>query len=331
MTRVTVFGAGVMGTAMAIHLARLGNDTALWAAPYDEAILPSLLGERKHPSLPEYLPASLKVLGPNQLGAAGDSVEIAVMGAHSGGARNLARLVKQGIRSLPLVAGVAKGLEPDTHKRMSQVYAEEAGHDRVLSIGGPCLAAELAQGFPTAAVFAAPDMNVAEEGAAAFGSPNYHVVVTDDVVGAEYCTVAKNVAAIALGMLDGLGSATGAEYKNAKSALFTHAVVELVELVSRLGGRAETATGLAGLGDTLVTSLGGRNRLYGELVGVGRNPRAAHDDLTRLGMTVEGVESTRQVRHLAERVGLELPLHTQVHRVLFEGAPPRTVLDLVKG
>src|SRR6266487_42825 len=96
MARVTVFGAGAMGTAIAMHLSRAGNDTVLWASEFDQRVLPELLDGRRHPALPAFLPESLKVMGPDQLEAAAEGVEVAVMGAHTGGARTLARLVMAG-------------------------------------------------------------------------------------------------------------------------------------------------------------------------------------------------------------------------------------------
>ena len=331
MAKITVFGAGAMGTAVAMHLARAGNETTLWASPFDAGVLPSLTGERRHPALPEYLPEALRVLGPDDLHAAGEGVEIAVMGAHSGGARTLSRVVREAHADLPTVVGLAKGLEHGTGTRMSEVYAQEVGHDRVVAMGGPALAPEIAQSLPTAAVLASVHVDAAEAAAEAFRSPTFHALVTNDVVGVEYATVAKNVTAIGMGFLDGFGKVSNLGYRNAKAALFTQAVDELVELITGLGGRRETAYGLAGLGDALVTSLGGRNRLYGELIGEGSDPARTLDDLVAQGMTVEGVESAREVRRLSDHLGLDLPLHAQVHRILFEGAPARSILDCLKG
>jgi glycerol-3-phosphate dehydrogenase (NAD(P)+) len=328
---VTVFGAGAMGTAIAMHLARNGNETVLWGSEFDQNVLPALVEQRRHPALPEHLPDSLKIAGPGQLAEAAAGIDLAVMGAHSGGARTLARVVTNGCDSLPLVVGVAKGLEPETLKRMSEVYAEEVGHERVISVGGPCLAGEVAQGLPCAVVFASRHDEAAQDAAKAFRSPTYHVSLTDDLVGVEYCMVAKNVAAIGLGILDGLGKGIGFEYRNAKAALFSQGCAELVRLVVALGGRAETANGLAGLGDALVTSLGGRNRLFGELLGEGAAPNQALDDLLKKGMTVEGVESSRDVAKLAEGKGLRLPFFEQVHRIVFDGSPAASVLDCLGG
>lgn len=327
MSRITVFGAGAMGTAFAMHLARNGNETTLWASPYDEKVLPGLRNERQHPALPEHLPESLEVLAPDELENAGAGMEVAVMGAHSGGARNLAQLVKKGCPDIPLVVGVAKGLEPETGKRMSEVFAEEVGHLEVVSVGGPCLASEVAEGLPTAAVFAAADPSVAEKAASSFRSRSLHLAVTDDVAGVEYCTVAKNVAAIGMGIVDGLGKGSGRGYDNAKSALFTQAFHEMTELVSSLGGRRETVLGLAGIGDTLVTSLGGRNRLFGEMIGQGVEAKSALEDMNNRGMTVEGWDSARDIGTVAQRAGVQLPFFQQIHVILFDNAPAESVFE----
>jgi glycerol-3-phosphate dehydrogenase (NAD(P)+) len=328
VARITVFGAGAMGTAIAMHLARLEHDTTLWASPFDERVLDALRVERRHPALPEHLPESLSVAAPDELDEAAKDVDLAVLGAHSGGARTLAQIVMKDAPKLPRVVGIAKGLEPESGRRISEVYADEVGHDHVVAVGGPGLAPEIAQGLPTAAVFASTVPGAAESAAAAFAGPTYRVVVTTDVAGLEYCAVIKNVAAIGLGILDGLGKHVGFDYKNAKAALFSQALAELVELVVALGGLAETAMGLAGLGDTLVTALGGRNRLYGEIVGEGTPPEEALERLVERGLTVEGVHSARDVDRLSRETGLDLPFHRQVFRVLFEHASPATLLEL---
>jgi glycerol-3-phosphate dehydrogenase (NAD(P)+) len=330
MARVTVFGAGAMGTAYAMHLSRIGNQTILWASDYDANVLPALTEDRRHPSLPEHLPDSLQVLGPDQLDVAATGIDVAVIGAHSGGARTLTRIVAGGASHVPLVVGVAKGLEPETGKRMSEVYAHEMGNERVVSVGGPGLAPEVAEGLPTAVVFASTSLPSAEEGAAVFRSKSFLVQVTDDVTGVEYCTVVKNVVAIGMGILDGMGKGTNLDYRNAKSALFAQAFGEMTQLVEALGGRPDTVMGLAGLGDTLVTSLGGRNRLYGELLGEGAKPATALEELTERGMTVEGVDSTRDVRRLMEETGLSLTFLGRVHEIMFEDIPATSILDCMK-
>jgi glycerol-3-phosphate dehydrogenase (NAD(P)+) len=322
-----------MGTAMAMHLSRAGNDVTLWASPFDERVLPALRTDRRHPALPDHLPDALVVRSPDELQDATRDLDIAVMGAHSGGARSLGRMVADGMDEVPTVVVLAKGLERGTGKRMSQVYAEEVGHGRIVSMGGPALAPELAQDLPAASVLASDPRETAETVAKAFRTPQFHVEVTHDVIGVEFCTVGKNVAAIGMGIIDGLARVRGLEYRNAKAALFTQAFHELTALVEALGGRPDTVMGLAGLGDTLVTSLGGRNRLFGEVVGEGTEPQVALDHLAAEGMTVEGWESAEDIGRIARENAhvRALPYLDQVHRILFEGAPAASLLDVLKG
>jgi glycerol-3-phosphate dehydrogenase (NAD(P)+) len=319
-----------MGTAVAMHAARVGHEVTLWGSSHDEPVLRHLAANGKHPSLREHLPASVKVCGPDELDAAADGAQLLVLGANSHGARSLASLIRDHVDGALVAISVAKGLEPGSGKRMSEVYAEELPGIPIVSVGGPCLATELASGLPTASVWAGASLQLAKEAGTPFDSANYQLTYTDDVVGVELCSMMKNVAAIGLGMLDGIGKPTGEDFKNAKAALFTKAAHEIVELVTAVGGRPETAFGLAGIGDQLVTSLGGRNRLYGELVGAGESPDATLRDLEARGLTVEGVDSTRDVARLAEAHGLDLPYHAAIHRVLAHGADPRDILEVLR-
>jgi glycerol-3-phosphate dehydrogenase (NAD(P)+) len=330
VTRIAVFGAGAMGTAVAMHAARLGNPTSLWANQHDLKAYAALREERKHPLLPDHLPDSVRLHGPNELAEAAEGVELAVLGANSHGARSLARMIHAEVSGATAAISVAKGLEPRTGARMSQVYGEELPGLAIVAVGGPCLATELAQGLPTAGVWAASTTDLARAAGAALDDRHYQLEYTDDVVGVELSAMMKNVAAIGLGMLDGLGKPADADYKNAKAALFTKAAHEIVALVTANGGRSETALGLAGVGDQLVTSLGGRNRLFGELVGSGDPPEDTLRELEGRGMTVEGVDSTREVTRLATELHLDLPYHAAVHRVLFEGADPRDILEVLR-
>ncbi|HEX2025069.1 MAG TPA: 2-dehydropantoate 2-reductase N-terminal domain-containing protein, partial [Actinomycetota bacterium] len=158
MTAVAVFGAGAMGTALAMHLARNGHDVRLWGSEHDARVLPDLLERRTHPALPASLPDELTVHGPDGLAEASHGARVGVMAAHSGGARSLARLVTPAIGAATrVVISIAKGLEPESRKRISEVYAEELDGRPVVAVGGPALAAEVAQGLPCAAVIASTD------------------------------------------------------------------------------------------------------------------------------------------------------------------------------
>ena len=313
-----------------MHAARRGHDVALWGSSYDSWAFQHLVADRQHPLLPEHLPGSVRLCGPEELEAAAEGAQFLVLGANSHGARSLARLIRAHVEGALVAISIAKGLEPDTGKRMTEVYGEELAGVPIVTVGGPCLATELAEGLPTASVWAGSSLALAMQAGQPFDGPTYQLTYTDDVIGVELCAMMKNVAAIGLGMLDGIGKPTGEDFKNAKAALFTKAAHEIVDLVAACGGRAETAFGLAGIGDQLVTSLGGRNRLYGELVGAGEPPAETLRDLEARGLTVEGVDSTRDVARLAEDHNLHLPYHAAIHRVLSDGADPRDILEVLR-
>lgn len=331
MAVVAVFGAGAMGTALAMHLARKGEQVALWASDHDARVLPHLLERRSHPALPERLLDELKVYGPQDLERAARAATMAVMAAHSAGARSLAVLVGPALEEeTRVVVSIAKGLEPGTRKRISEVYAEELEDRPVVAVGGPALAAEVAEGLPCAAVIGSTDRGSLGQATRVLSSDTYLVHATDDCAGLEICATAKNVGAIGEGILEALGNAREQGYKNARAALFTQAVDEMAALAVALGGQRETAFGLAGVGDLLVTSLGGRNRQYGELVGSGVDPRHAEEDMESRGMTVEGVESARDIHAVAEERNLDLPVHEAVFRVVHGGASPESILGALR-
>lgn len=329
MPVITVFGAGAMGTALAISLARKGERVTLWGSEFDARVLPDLIERRTHPALPGTLPDGVRVAGPDELEKAASGSTIAVMAAHSAGARSLAKLVGGALGDARIVVSLAKGLEPESRKRMTEVYGEELGRP-VVAVGGPALAAEVAEGLPCTAVLACEDVEALRDTTAAFTSNTYLVHDTGDCIGLELCTTAKNVGAIGAGLVEGIGVRREQAYKNARAALFTQSVHEMAALVERLGGRRETALGLGGMGDLLVTSLGGRNRQYGEMVGSGIDPKHAEEDMVSRGMTVEGTESARDVHALMEDTGLELPVHDAVYRVVHERAAPTSVLDALR-
>jgi glycerol-3-phosphate dehydrogenase (NAD(P)+) len=331
VTVIAVFGAGAMGTALAMHLARKGEQVALWGSEFDARVLPDLLERRSHPALPERLPDRLAVHGPDGLEDVARPATVAVMGAHSAGARSLAKLVAPALGAdTRIVVSIAKGLEPNSRRRMSEVYAEELDGRPVVAVGGPALAAEVAEGLPCVAVVGSTDPGALAEATRILASDAYLVHATSDCAGLEICATAKNVGAIAEGIVEALGQTREQGYKNARAALFTQAVGEMAALAVACGGQRDTAYGLAGVGDLLVTSLGGRNRQYGEMVGSGADPRHAEQDMESRGMTVEGVESARDIHAVAGELGLDLPVHEAVYRVVHEGAPAESILGALR-
>jgi glycerol-3-phosphate dehydrogenase (NAD(P)+) len=222
------------------------------------------------------------------------------------------------------VVSATKGLEKDTHLRMSQVAAEELRGRSLAVLCGPSFALEVAQGQPTAVVVAAAEMPRAEAVQRMLSTATLRAYASPDVAGAELAAALKNVIAIAAGIVDGLGFG-----QNTQAALITRGLAEMTRLVAAEGGSAETLSGLAGLGDLVLTCTGGlsRNRQLGRALGGGRTLEEAR---AMTPMVAEGVRTTQAACALADRAGLEMPIAREMREVLYRGKPPRqAALDLM--
>jgi glycerol-3-phosphate dehydrogenase (NAD(P)+) len=212
--------------------------------------------------------------------------------------------------SAPLL-GLAKGLDPATGRRLSEVVEGRP----VAVLTGPNHAEEIAKGLPAAAVVASEEESLASDLQDALISPRLRVYVNADLIGVELCAAAKNVMALAAGGVDGFGLGD-----NAKAALITRGLAEMARLGEACGARAETFAGLAGMGDLIVTCYSGysRNRRAGELIAAGRTPEEAEREI---GMVVEGLTTAPVLDALAGRLGVELPI-THAVRLVLEGTNP---------
>ena len=286
MARLTVFGAGAMGTALAMHAARAGVDTALWGNPFDQQALDSIREHGRHPALSEHLPTSLAVHGPDELHEAAAGVEIAVLSATSDTARSLAGMVRHAVGGARFLVSLAKGIESRTGSRISEVFAEELPGPAYVAVAGPCLASELAAGAPFDGRVGlrvggrrpdggrTPSTRPPTSSRSPTTWPASNTARRPRTSPRSGCRASWTAWA----------SSPTTTFRNAKAALFTKAIQEVCDLVDALGGRRETAMGLAGVGDILVTGTGGRNRLYGELIGEGQDPDEAREHLEARGM-----------------------------------------------
>jgi glycerol-3-phosphate dehydrogenase (NAD(P)+) len=208
------------------------------------------------------------------------------------------------------IVSLAKGLDPATGERLSTLV-----HDRPVAVlSGPNMAEEVLAGLPGATVIASQDEQLALRLQEAFNSRAFRVYVNDDVVGVELCGAAKNVIALAAGGVDGLGLGD-----NAKAALITRGLVEMARLGEAFGAEPETFSGLAGMGDLMVSCFhpSGRNRRAGELIARGATPEAARSEI---GQAVEGLTTAPVLRDVSHRIGVELPITEGVCHIL-EGQP----------
>ncbi|MBS1245827.1 MAG: glycerol-3-phosphate dehydrogenase [Proteobacteria bacterium] len=317
---IAVLGAGSWGTALAVLIARNGYHTLLWG--HDAARQARLAHERENA---RYLPG---VRFPDTLLIREDLLETAEEAAHllvvvpSHAFRATLEALKPRLPAEAIVAWATKGLEPATGRLLSQVAAEVLGEGRALGvISGPTFAKEVAQGLPTAVTVAAHEAATAEAIAVWLRGDRVRVYTSTDLIGVELGGAIKNVLAIATGISDGLG--LGA---NARAALITRGLAEMRRLTEALGGKPETVMGLAGIGDLVLTCTDNqsRNRQVGLALGKGRTLQAT---LAEIGQVAEGVATAREVRQLAKRMQVDMPITEQVYRVLFEGVVPQTAVE----
>jgi glycerol-3-phosphate dehydrogenase (NAD(P)+) len=317
---VAVLGAGSWGTALAVHLGRLDHDVRLWAR--DATLAADVQRRRANVVyLPDVvLPEGVRVT--DELAAALDEAELVVSALPSHGVRAVMRAAARHLPPRATLVSATKGLEADTLLRMSQVVAQETGERApIVALSGPSFAIEVAQQLPTAVLVASDDRAATELVQAEFRGPSFRLYGSSDVVGVELAGALKNVIAIAAGVAEGL--ALG---HNALAALITRGLAEISRLVAAAGGHRETAAGLSGLGDLVLTCTGSlsRNRHVGIELAHGR-PLA--EILAGMKMIAEGVNTTNAAVALGARYGVELPITTQMAAVLQGRSDVRTALD----
>ena len=319
-----VLGAGSWGTALAVHLARCGRGTLLWAR--SEAVTTAITADRENP---DYLPGVEipdSVVATHRIEDLAACREILVV-VPSHGFRTVLRrmLAASTIEGDLTVVSATKGVEAESVARMSEVAFEEAvKSDRSLRfavVSGPTFADELMDGSPTAAVVASSDASVAASLQASLSGRNLRLYSTADVAGVELGGAVKNVVAIAAGVVAGLGLG-----HNTLAALITRGLHEMTRLGIACGGRARTFSGLAGLGDLVLTCTGAqsRNRRTGEALAAGRSLAEIQASTT---MVAEGVRNSRSVLELARSRGVEMPITEQMEKVLYEGRAVRAAID----
>jgi len=297
-----VLGGGRWGTALGLHLSRLGHEVLVYDIK-EEVV--EKINEGKHPYIPEIdLPNSMKA-----------TAEISEV---EGFENTICALPAQTVRKVfsrfrpgERVVNASKGLEIGTFKRISELVKELHPHVKVFALSGPSFAEEVSRGLPTAVVLAhGGSKDEARELQESFTSESFRVYLSDDIVGVELGGALKNVIAIACGVSDGLGFGY-----NARAALITRGLVEMTRIGVRLGAKKETFFGLSGAGDLILTATSdlSRNRTFGVLLGRGLSPEEA---LEKIGQVVEGVKTVVALKELVDREGIYAPITEAVYRVV---------------
>jgi glycerol-3-phosphate dehydrogenase (NAD(P)+) len=328
MSEIAVIGGGAWGTGIAIVLGRKGTHSVrLWAHEADvcESITHQRVNEKFLPGrrIPDSVTAS------NDLATTLHGAQIVVSVMPSQNCRTLFERMRPLMQSHALIVSATKGLEEGSLLRMTEVIAdvlqrEDGTAPTVGALSGPTFAQEVARGDPTAITIASQDSALARTVQQEFSDPSFRVYTNSDVIGVELGGALKNIIAIAAGICDGLGFG-----HNSVAALITRGLAEMTRLVVACGGRTETMSGLAGLGDLVLTCTGGlsRNRSVG--VELGRGKKLPEIIAAMHGMVAEGVFTTSAAVGLACTRGVEMPITEQMHAILRQDKSPREAIQVL--
>jgi glycerol-3-phosphate dehydrogenase (NAD(P)+) len=319
---LSVIGGGSWGSAFARYLGTLGHPTLLWIR--EEDILAQARTKRVNPVfLPGFaFPEAVSFTG--DLRGAASGAEVVFLAVPSQFCRAVYGRIAPVLRREQTLVSLTKGFDKRTLMRMSQVMEEVFRPlvlPRVAVLSGPSFAREVAAGNPTALVVASRDPAAAKEVQHLISSVTIRAYTSTDVTGVEVAGALKNVIAIAAGIADAMKFGL-----NSRAALITRGLVEIMNLGIALGGRRESFSGLAGVGDLILTCTGelSRNHRVGQELGQGRS---LSEIMTGMKMVAEGVHTTVAARRLARALGVEMPISEQIYQVLYRGKPPRTAVE----
>ena len=312
--QVVVVGAGSWGTTVA-SLAAKNTTTTLWARRKDIAQEVDV-----HKMNSVYLPGfrlTETLRATDDLAKAIGQADVVVMGVPSHGFRQTLEAAAEHVRPWVPVVSLTKGFEQGTKLRMTQIVNELLPGHPAGVLTGPNLAKEILSGDAAVAVLAMSEPHIAEVLQRAFSSDLFRVYTNPDVIGCEVAGALKNVIALASGMADGLGTGD-----NTRAAVITRGLAEVARLGLAMGGRSETFSGLAGMGDLVATCISrqSRNRSVGEQLAKGK-PLA--DIITEMNQVAEGIKATRVVMELADQYGVDMPICSEMCAVVNEGRPPQ--------
>ena len=319
---IGVLGAGTWGMALARMLTNLGHSVTVWSALPEE--IAALSATRRQVNLPDMVipEATGFTTAIEEVCRDRDVLLFAVPSVY---VRATARAAAPFIRDGQIIVDVAKGMEPDTLLTMTQVIRSELDahgpHDNPLvALSGPTHAEEVARDLPTTIVSACPDVEAARRVQDIFMNSCLRVYTNTDIEGVELCGAVKNIIALASGISTGLGYGD-----NARAALITRGMAEITRLGTAMGCSERTFSGLAGMGDLIVTATSrhSRNNRCGQLIGEGVPPKAA---IAQIGMVVEGINALSATMQLAERYNVEMPITDAVDQIVNRGMDPREVV-----
>jgi glycerol-3-phosphate dehydrogenase (NAD(P)+) len=321
MARIAVIGAGSWGTALAHALAHSGQTISLWA--YEPEVVESIRMQHENTMFLKDVPLPDNIFPTNNLREAMNQADFVLTVMPSHVCRSLYMQILPHLTSNMVLVSATKGIDTERLMRMSEVIqsvVKPKWNLPLAVLSGPSFAREVVRGDPTALVVASQDSETAPLVQREFSGKTLRVYASNDVIGVEMGGAVKNVIAIAAGVIEGLGLG-----HNPKAALITRGLAEMTRLACAFGARRETLAGLAGMGDLVLTCTGSlsRNRTVGAELGKGRK---LMEILQSMSQVVEGVKTTQAAVALAQKHGIEMPITTQVYRILQGQVSPQEAI-----
>jgi len=322
-TNIGVLATGTWGTALAKALCEAGNPVTAWSVSADE--IRTLQTTRRHPNLPgAVLPDAMEFT--TEISEAVIGKDVIIMAAPSPFVRGTCEKIKGIVKKEQIIACVAKGLEKSTFFTMSDIIRDVLGKEqRVVALSGPTHAEEVSVNLPTCIVSASDDAAAAKLVQDMFAGTCVRPYTNEDMKGVEVCGALKNIMALACGIADGIGYGD-----NTKAAIMTRGLAEMTRLGRAMGCQEHTFSGLAGVGDLIVTSTSrhSRNNRCGRFIGQGMK---AEEAIKEVGMVVEGINALPAALAFAEKYGVEIPITAAVNDVVNNGLSPRAAVDGLLG
>lgn len=314
--KIAILGSGGWGLALACTCSRLGHDVTVWSAFKDEIDTILRTGELRAKLPGVQIPRSIALTDDISCAAGKD---IVLVGIPTKWVRSVCVQAAPYVDENAIVVSSSKGLEEGSLKRMSEVISEVFPKNTIAVLTGPSHAEELGRGIPTAVVAASENIEAAKLIQKTFSDNVLRIYVNSDVIGSEIGGAVKNVIALCCGIVEGLGLGD-----NTRAALMTRGLSEITRLGTAVGGNADTFSGLAGVGDLIVTctSMHSRNFRAGILIGQGTNPEEA----VRIVGTVEGYTCAYTALQLAKKYKVSMPITEEVNEILFEGQSPQKAM-----
>lgn len=314
MSKIAFLGGGSFATALSNLLAKKGHCVYIWAR--DEKVVNDINENRRNSKYMKNLKLNSSIHASCNMKEVLYNADYVVFATASHVVRQICEKAKSYVDDKSIIINVAKGIEEGTLKLMSDILEEEFSNP-VVVLSGPSHAEEVAEETPTTVVASSKNIEYAENVQELFMTSYFRVYTNDDLVGVEIGGAVKNIIALAAGITDGIGYGD-----NAKAALMTRGMSEIIRVGEKLGGKKETFFGLTGMGDLIVTctSMHSRNRRAGILIGKGKTMDEA---IKEVGMVVEGIKACKSFYFFKEDLGVSMPITDMLYKVLFENKDPK--------